>query len=167
MCEEWIKKNKIFVVIGILVIILIFLYKKEENYDASGYNFNIEREHKEKIEIKNSDIINSRLDNILITNAKCLGLDLTGEDIYAQSITSKNGLNVEDGDIKFSKKNGNISEDIFTILNNSDNQSLFINMNNRSEIKLLNKDSRIILGEQVLTEDTIRFINELKNKSTQ
>lgn len=157
MCQEWIKKNKIIVVILILVILVLFLYKNEENYDPSGYNFNIKRGKRDKLLIYNSNIERSRLDNVLITNSKCQGLELRDEDIYSKSLGSINGLSVENGRIDFG--NGKFQFDI-------DNNLLSINIPNRSSIDLTNKDSRIILGTQTLTEDKLRFLNELYEKNT-
>jgi len=158
MFLETIKRNKIIIVVILLVVVLVLLYKKEENYDPSGYNFNIEREKRDKLLIKNSNIENSILNNVLITNAKCQGLELSDEDIYSKSLQSISGLNVEKGRIDFG--NGKFQIDL-------DNNLLSINIPNRSSIDLTNSNSRITLGNQVLTETDIKFIKDLQTKQSE
>jgi hypothetical protein len=178
MCQEWIKKNKIIIAIVILIIVVFFLYKKEENYnpsgydydpsgydyDPSGYDFNTVRTEQNKILINNSNIEDSRLDNVLIENSlirntNLNNINLNGSLLQTCTLESPEliGTTISkdfriEGELKF---DDNVLSSKMIIIKNSE----------PSLIELTNSRSRITLGEQILTEDKLRFLNELYEKN--
>jgi len=162
MCNEWMKRNKL-VMILIFIIVVVFLFKKSEKFDEKEIKFNINNlttkdgksDELKNYRLTNTQIINSNLDNALINNAKLNNVKiqgLTAEDVELTGNTTAKYLRVN-GDLK-------VGDRIVFGEN-----SLVISMPQSSSIILNDSNSRITIGTQTLTEETLKFLNELKDKS--
>jgi hypothetical protein len=155
MCEEWIKKNKVILGLVLLIIVFVFLYKKSENFDEKDLKFDASKLRKlrgQPYEFKNYWFSNTKvsdtlIDNALIKNAKLNNVKLQ-TSIFEDAELTGNTM-MKDATIDGTLRAGN---DVLKV----QNKSLLINAD---------ENSSIAIGGQTLRADTIKFINELKNKS--
>lgn len=165
MCEEWIRKNKVILAIVLLAIVLIFLYKKSENFDEKDLKFDASKLRKLRGEpyqfknywFSNTKVSDALIDNALINNAKLNNVKLGGsilEDAELNGNTMMKDVSV-DGNLR-------IGDNILIGKN-----ALSMNIPESSSINLSNENSRISIGGYTLTGNDIKFLKDLQTKESE
>ena len=163
MCTEWIRKNKVILGLVLLVIVFVLLYKKSENFNENDIKFDASklRNGTKLIKIKgqpneyknywfsNTKVSDALIDNALINNAKLNNAKLQASILEGAELTGYTYIN--DARIVNKLKVGD-QDDVLKV----ENKSLLINADEGSSISI---------GGHALRADTIKFINDLKNKS--
>ncbi len=171
MCFQ---KNKKLILLLILVFVVIYLLTKyNEHFDKSVIQFNSQFV-KEGNRISNNNLENNISNNSLFKNGSINNSIIMGSRIEDSEINNVdiNQANINKlstkGTVRFTgevvdKNNTTSIREPFVLLvdPNGDQDQLLIDTVGRSRIIFRNNDSSIQIGDQLLTKDTIEYLNKL------
>ena len=127
-------------------------------------NENLIKNNQNNISLDNIKLSNAQINNVLLSAAQINGptiLNAQCKDTELEGNTSLKNTNIE-GNLTINQGNFRIGDNILIGEN-----ALSINIPESSSINLTNSDSRITLGNQVLTANDIKFIKDLQTKESE